>query len=590
MIVWTLDPPSLQEAIGRHNAILAVNHRTRYVRQLGIFGTVCTSQRYIEYRRTKPPPIEYKHPFLGEEYPFGECQRYKVHRNSRRGNTQKERVARGWEPLKSFISQFPGLQELVWDSHDPIPRYILDSLLPATRLVMPSFELRSLYQHWDQLHDIDPDDYALATSVNLANISTYSDPYAGPGFASYMEEALYLMVAGLAPNLRSVEISSRNVDAGDIDINQMYGEGRPPWQGFFAEEETPTPKGRGAIDRLAFLSKIAPEGILDWESYIDFSKLKALEFHGNVYGETLLQELTDLAEQGAFAGLQTFAINIGYDNEDIEDIEEAKDRNNLCTRLFSSLPPLHGLQLWKPTTREVKSTLLQRHGATLKKLHLGGIFSVEEVHELHTTCPNLQKLHICVKRTQGDHHEVAVYKVLAKFPMLESLSLRLCITFDLTHEEESDKIKVAEQMRSDLANAAIDESLARSIFLLILRAHRAERPRMLTPFHHLSIEGVGLGHYFFHYVWDDVTEYLAASWSLDLERADVANEDCQIREIGDSQRPQSYRASIYNYSQENFDDWAHGELIRPSWEAVWPEAKGRSDWIHVWNSFPLQIG
>lgn len=590
------DQQQIEHALARWSYILTVDDRTRHVRRVKIIGSMMIgadepelgwSEYHIDFRRgeLEEQADENGEDILGREDAFSRPKQFGGFCGSEPKCTEqnKARCNEAWGPVAGFIPKFPGLKQLIWASTDQIPRCILDTLhgsLPKTRLHVHTFSLRSLYQKLDQLHDIDPDEYALASSPNLSSICAPSTTFDTNGNLDYNEEAVQHMTAGIAPNLRSVTMYIQSAGNSPYLLAAIES-GRPPWRGFFAGKEGVTQKSQSSLERLAF-NGTYHERLSTWAAYTDFSKLRSLDLRTIVHAE-YLQELTEMAEQSIFANLQTLSIRLGYDNEEIEENEPL---TRWSTRFFSALPHLNGLHVQNPMIRATTTAVLARHGASLKKLHLGNISSLEEVQEIHNACPNLQNLHVGVRRSAGDEREVSTYKALGSLPWLETLSLDLHYTFDLTEEEESDKEKVAQQMRSELTNAAIDAELAQAIFRVIFAANRATRQGILPPFQHLTMKGVG--HHYWEVAFSKLTDWLAHSWSCERERADAESEDVLVRELRvEKRRKKDLEASLDEYMKDNFKWCRDGELVRPAWEAVWPESKGKSDWIQIWHSVPL---
>ena len=596
ILLDTGDQQQIEQALARWSYILTVDDRTRYVRRLKIIGSMMIgadepelgwSEYHIGFRRgeLEEQADENGEDILLEEDAFSRPKHFGSFCGSEPKCTEqnKARCNEAWGPVAGFIPTFPGLKELIWASTDQIPRCILDTLhgsLPKTRLHMHTFSLRSLYQKLDQLHDIDPDEYALASSPNLSSICAPSTTFDTDGNLDYNEEAVQHMTAGIAPNLRSVTMYIQSAGNSPYLLAAIKS-GRPPWRGFFAGKEDVTQKSQSSLERLAFYGTYH-EQLSTWAAYTDFSKLRSLDLRTIVHAE-YLQELTEMAEQSIFANLQTLSICLGYDNEEIEENEPL---TRWSTRFFSALPHLNGLHVQNPMIRATTTAVLTRHGASLKKLHLGNIASLEEVQEIHNACPNLQNLHVGVRRSAGDEREVSTYKALGSLPWLETLSLDLHYTFDLTEEEESDKEKVAQQMRSELTNAAIDAELAQAIFRVIFAANRTTQQGILPSFQHLTMKGAG--HHYWEVVFSTLTDWLAHSWSCERERADAESEDVLVRELGVERRGRKdLKASLGRYMGDNFKWCRDGELVRPAWEAVWPESEGKSDWIQTWHSVPL---
>lgn len=117
---------------------------------------------------------------------------------------EEEKTEDIWVHLARFISRLPNLMDLVYDCGQQVPPRLLSALrdhCPTTRLHLHTFSLRSLYQVRDDFHEIDLDEYALATSSNLYSLNMRWSTWDSDGRVGYNEDAVLHMVAGLAPRL-----------------------------------------------------------------------------------------------------------------------------------------------------------------------------------------------------------------------------------------------------------------------------------------------------------------------------------------------------------------------------------------------------
>ncbi|KFY49356.1 hypothetical protein V496_10058 [Pseudogymnoascus sp. VKM F-4515 (FW-2607)] len=95
-----------------------------------------------------------------------------------------------WQPLANFVGQLAGLQDLVWAYDDPLPRCILSAVdVMSCRLHMHSFCLSSLIQHRNHRCNVDPDEFALATSSSLYSIVVPFHDWDSDGNLDYNREA-----------------------------------------------------------------------------------------------------------------------------------------------------------------------------------------------------------------------------------------------------------------------------------------------------------------------------------------------------------------------------------------------------------------
>lgn len=586
----------IKDTLACWNNILSLNNRNRHVRRIKIIGSMM-----IDAEESKPGWSEYHTGFLrrelekhadeinqdllGENDAFSILKQFGQFDGSEPKCTDqnKARSNEAWGPVAIFIRTFSGLKELFWASTDQVPRCIMDTLhdsLPRTRLHVHTFSLRSLYQKHDNLCDIDPDEYVLASSPNLSSICVPSTMFDSHGNIEYNEEAAQHMAAGIAPNLQSVTMYIQTAGNSPYLLAALRS-GRPPWRGFFANKEDDVKTPKAGLERLAFYGT-HHERLPTWSAYTDLSILRSLDLQTIISAE-YLEKLTKIAERGVFSNLKTLSIRLGYDNE---ETGPHRPLAGWATAFFSTLPLLNGLQVRNPMAKETTAATLARHGASLRILHLDNMASPEDVREIRNACPNLRNLHIGVRRSAGDKQEVLTYKILGSFSRLEILSLDLHITYDLTKEEESDQERVAQQIRSELINAAIDSELAQAIFRVIFEANHATRQGILSSFQQLTIRGVG--HHDWEYDFTLLTDWLARSWFCENQRVYTEGKKFSVRELGVGHRKsKDVELNLQRCMKDNFR-WCHGgKLIRPTWEAIWPESKRKDEWIHFWHSMPL---
>lgn len=211
--------------------------------------------------------------------------------------SDKERNNLQWRPLQEFLSKFLGLKELIWASSDQIPRCILDVLhteLPKCLLHVNTFSLRSLCQRHDNLHDIDRDEYLLASSPSLASICAASTYFDTEGDIYYNEDAILQIAIRLAPNLRS-----------GSGFREAIRSPRPPWRGFFGNTENRDIQLQGRLTKLSFHSDgfLNLDQLYTWARHVDFSALCSLNLSWPDEIE-VSQAVTQMAENGIFKRLR----------------------------------------------------------------------------------------------------------------------------------------------------------------------------------------------------------------------------------------------------------------------------------------------
>jgi hypothetical protein len=487
---------------------------------------------------------------------------------------------RVWQPLARFLLRCPGLKHFIWASTHQIPRCILDHLqqqLPSCRLHINTFSLRSLYQWRNQLHDIDADEYALVTFPSLSSISAVSNFFNDDGRMDYNGEAI-LQVVQSSPSLQSVRMCYQ-VTGNSPGLLEAIRGPRPVWGGFFSNK--PTQSKRGRLTKLALRGRRSRhlECLRDWIHCTDFSMLRSLDL-GSEMNPDALQTLVDMAEQGIFKCLRRLSL-CTYDNEQIAQVTAAN--------FLSALQPLESLDIQGHVNGPTMDSILHHHGSSLERLRLPIKLTKEGIKAIGKECPHVRDLRLSIRRTHGDQQEVRIYEALGSISPLEKLSLTLdCedpeISGGMEGDDQEEPQAQIQRMRSALINSAIDSHLAQSIFLVILAANRAARADIAPSFRRLKLRcycGDSLSLSF-----REMQGWVGRSWTCERERADTHSQEAVVREIGVRNRMWIQESLMEDFA-EGFKWRDYGKHYMPTWEAVFPEAKGKTNWMDEWHSFPL---
>ena len=183
--------------------------------------------------------------------------------------------------------------------------------------------------------------------------------------------------------------------------------------------------------------------------------------------------------------------------------------------------------------------------------------------------------------------EFRCYQQLGSFPKLTKLSLELDYMdsgIAENYEKNTSRDLQIERMRVALINSAMDEHLAYDIFCLILGTNRAIRP-VVPSFQRLKLL---LDDQYTSNAGDfgSLQSWIGKSWVFERRYADINSNEAWIEELGVRNRMMIHEM-VAKCVEEDFRWSDDGELYRQAWEANWPEAKGRSDWIEEWHSFPV---
>ncbi|KAH6649346.1 hypothetical protein F5144DRAFT_588088 [Chaetomium tenue] len=505
---------------------------------------------------------------------------------------QKEAPNEAWLPFAVFLGQLPALTDLVYGCTHQLPPCVLTALHkyhPRSRLHVDAFSLRSLRQERHQLHDIDPDDFALATSPCLYNLHAMCIPYDDWGRFDYNLEALeHIVTSGCAPGLRKISIDYRS-PSGTLALVDALQEPRYAWKGFFLsspnqaainpQQQTLGPS-RGRLETLVLSGNHrgnygsshdgSPDGLShlqDWIARTDFGLLQCFEYYSDISIQSL-QFLASMAASGSFRSLRKLRLGI-FDNTPGSDNVHL---DQSAASFLQALPPLEALTLEAFVGAHSVEAALSRHGPTLRSLRLlqfdSGVAHNDvdtdaiRAREIQQRCPRLEDIELHVRRRQGGPEEVAVYQTLGRIPRLRRATLRLDCRSpyrDPTHDRNMHRGTLmfyeepsgdAERVRNTLVNLALDETLATEIFRTIASA----APN--CPLGHLTLE--------------PQTEDIIAEQRCETSGA------VRAREIDVDRYHRQYIHN--NLEQVEYQ----GENV---WGTLWPNKGG--DWRDDWHGFPL---
>ena len=499
-----------------------------------------------------------------------------------------------WQPLVRFISSVR-LQDLVWTSIEQIPHCILlvlNKKVPICRLHVYGFDLQSLHQR-EPLQDIETTDYMLVTSPYLHSIVAPCSKYDASGRANYNEEAILQMAAGLAPNLKHVCVWDNSLMAsGELRPRRIT---RPKWRGFYPESNSECgeiPKTKGQIQSLAIDAAHGVNGLqlASWDLRIDFSALRSFHLARRIDLD-VLQQLAYLAERDGFSRLKVLdlpAISCGY--EDLFEVELA------MTRLILSLHPLIELGIVGAKGDTFEATL-KRHGDELRHLRIKeSILSLQQVHWLQESCPKIRELSIEILRSAGDQVEIETYRSLGSMRNLENLMLMLhCTDYSpgdgpddpallmMPSEDEDDQEAMAIAMHQVFINAAVDESLARSIFQQMSASHASAKAGLPPKLSEILLRVGGasvLNDQMMSSDFEGVLAWIGRSWTCTRDPRDTHQSELSIEEAN-----LGARLSIGGRLEDDIDELSGSEQYAGIWKTLWPETG--AGWKEEWQSISL---
>ena len=492
-----------------------------------------------------------------------------------------------WLALALFIGQLPALKDLVW-GFVKMPQPVLAAIHAAgtCRLHMQRFCLYSLVVHRNgdpQVIDIDPDDYALATSPALFSVVAEVYSFGSDGELDYNEDAVLGMVAGTAPNLQHVWLLPSS-PGNSLALMAAAALGKPPAapDSLFSSSKVQVGNPRSLI--------FTTQGSFDinvWATRADFSKLCHLALDWDPV-------LADIAARGELASLRDLCLE-GID----------VDSNSAVCQLLTALNSnsLRGLSLSGHIDEALFDTVLDRHGQLLRHLFLKPFpeYGEDEYEEhpppppvfltpalsarLVEKCPNLEQAEFSVDRSLGDARECAVYRGLSRLPRLRRLSLTLWFIVsaneDVLDEDgesnhEPEKIPRA-YLSQAFANAAVDAGLARAIFDMLSPSGGLQHLRLLTKRKRGGYVS-GSGQFGFLLAW------FGRDWICERRKSGANMAAVETREI-DSPHTLKMAAKAWQSIAEASKHYWGEQVFIEAFGDVWPQTTPR--WWEDWKSIPL---
>ncbi|KAH6698277.1 hypothetical protein BKA61DRAFT_562960 [Leptodontidium sp. MPI-SDFR-AT-0119] len=519
------------------------------------------------------------------------------------GGSIRDRESESWDALSQFISEFPGLKDLVWSAGYYVPPAVLSMAAErGTRLHVHHFSLPSLIQIRDEHKAISKEDYALCTHPSLYSIAFRVGSYESGGLLNYGKEAVMEMVAGLAPNLAHLCVISQETP-GELEIDQAMALGKPAWKGFFPgeascndtiERATARSSTRGKFQSLVF-PDFVPRGIDHWVQHADFSVLRSIVMLWQLSDGIVLAEV---ASRGDLRSLEKLDLSA------IED--ETEQSQNALNLLLSSLSSLERLELSGYISPKTFEIIVHRHGESLHALSLDPVrdvgndsrnplvtFSGSDIQLLASNSPHLTHLRIPINRTRSDEHEVATYRALAKLPSLRHLVLTLRYTigpdeefwdeevdgehpFNIEYDYDSEGEETRPTfLRETWTNIAVDAPLALSIFNTISSADGGLEYLRLTLVHKEGFSSRGCR----SSTETSAMRWFARPWICKRDGGGVA------RAIAFEEKETAVCGRTWERMLGDEEQLWYEEMYQPLYREIWPQKT--ADWKNDWESIPL---
>ncbi|KAK2768600.1 hypothetical protein FQN54_000456 [Arachnomyces sp. PD_36] len=503
-----------------------------------------------------------------------------------------------WAPLVSLITKFQFLTELNYYCANPFPSSLLKALhehQSSCKLNLKKFRFRMFENAENAARELELMRSPCLHGLNVRYV--VPDPF-GHGSRHYNDDAVMDAIA-IAPNLREVRLQFGSL------TERMRSKNIPkehPWRGMIPPEERSSRKG-GLICLSLSADMSMFGGRLIWSDAVtNLPQLQSLSM-GRILPRNVLAQITSM---GSFESLKKLAIHL-----DVQLIEEAQSTVGL---FFENLKPLKTLRLHGLMDMQLIRVILGRHGPSLEELLLhprpGGsqyntpsmTFSSTDISVLVKHCPLVRELDIRIKRTLGDLPETTCYEAISQFPSLENLSLELdcappppAYSIDQLGDFYKQVYKVRDgnilyaDVQDTFANAAIDETLARSIWDLVTFRESQKNVHLLS-LHIVSTRprvpiSRSIG---------ERSRYISHSFRITRGGWYRADDPIDVVEIGRAERESRYQFwedSAMESSQTEEGLLTLEEMRREEdiMEKIWPPKDGRRDWKRDWSSGGLLL-
>ncbi|KAF7131148.1 hypothetical protein CNMCM5793_004198 [Aspergillus hiratsukae] len=490
-----------------------------------------------------------------------------------------------WEGVAGLIKRLPALDDLHHLHYEQFPPCLLQALhqyRPECRLHLHSFVLWSVWEPTVEEHE-----YCLVTSPSLYSITPYYDTSTPEGV---WQKRSFVCILGLAPNLKVI------YPRADDPTYHASGAGMTKLM------QKPGAENPAAIERLRVKHSYSPmlaAALEEWAPYIDFSTVQILDLGSSIQGEALAA----WADRLHFPALRTLRLFLGAKRGGSEQEPEFYPH---AARFLQTLPPLSEIHLEAWHSGLPIGTLAKRHGPRLRKLSVVGVpwqcVTKDDILQLGRYCPQLEKMTIPIRRTQGDAQEVALYKALGTIRNLKFLDLVLDVS-DPTLDDEHASVDPHwddfdnqpanvdlggvnptrnGHLRRLLINTLIDKQLASSIFEVISAAKPQHAPCGLLERLSLSVQGQTRPAHLAHCEFSHFVRLLSTEWTIERDIRYEHRERFEARPT---------LVSMLQCSNV-VHPWLAEVLFR-----IWPIAQlqnGKADEMRRWDwtgwrSFPLAV-
>lgn len=501
----------------------------------------------------------------------------------------KQAWDRKWNPVAQLIGLLVGLQDVVFDADHCMPPVVLSAINdhPAQpRLHILGFWFSTFNYDKRGIRTVSRSDLDVAYSPRLYSLIGATDSLWKNFTLEELRarhssrEAVEDIVIRTAPNLNQLWVEGGH---GSNSSHPLQQPGMPisGWSNAELGPSSSWPvKDSIKLSGIHFTGEaLVEEKLRFWRQSIDFSLLRSLSIHAQSVSYD--------------AGASVLALSL----QSLEHLVLFMDDNSHGAPVAEFLQSIHPLSsislrnLRDPAPLEA----LARHGTTLKHLTVTmgrmaqlDMFSVNFIERLRHQTPHLESLEMPVWRSKGDADEVAFYRAIGRLPQLRRAVLTLLYGYNADQLAIPEKPTVEGPCDYLLAEGAVDENLARSIFKVMLSANSTAQGGRRN-LQYLRIEPCRYDRGMLDAPGYDVTKL-----RRDVYRAILANiARCWICDTswsenmrdGVSVRPAFEHVSMEGILRREAKRWP---VVEATWKRVWPCED--EVLFEVWESLPLDVG
>ncbi|KAI1074224.1 hypothetical protein F5B20DRAFT_564161 [Whalleya microplaca] len=588
--------------------ILSRTEKWVHVRSLHLSGKMPNKDEDLDKLEDDPWELNDAN-YYGTDEIFGKDQST-VFTNDDSAEVPLQEDVEAWMPLLVLLQRLPHVADVIYTCNGQLPSCLLDAIHkhhPHCRLHHGTFRYRGLPL-------VDPNELAIATSPCLHAIKVLYTRRNSRGSDDYNEEASIRTIAGLAPNLKEVEMIQCR-PALSPELRRARTRPRQPWKDLIGVSSEFKP---GMLESLKFCGcgSIPLKKLKLWQEHTSFAALRCLKFSSGIKGETMRWASSNCS----FPSLKQLCIKLDRDDMKMENPEFIND----AVAFLTSLPPLDEMMLSGSLETEIFDYALSHLGRTLRKIEFSPsesmysitksnrpmIFTREHILQIQEKCPMIENLRMPIKRSKSDRSEVESYRTFGKMVRLRTLFLVLdCANpgalldgDDTPNDPLFDEFDQQfwghgfrrcprnGHIKNQLMNCAVDEQLARSIWDTICQAKEGSSLQSLRL--HTS-GGSNLGMNGGQSDFLNMAQRLSLSFLLERNiRDDDSN--IVVQELGKRARL-ARDEDARKHDAVMVEKWGEDSISPRDGTAlqifrmIWLPKEGSRDWRDDWESLPLQV-